>query len=266
MQTLNREFESFLFLKGLQPVTVLGHLAGINRILRQVEPEKFDEFVIEMYKSTFSYSYKSSSVKTIEYYLEFLGTPKRYNRQRKPKPLLKESLSESEINSLMLSCRNIRERAILSLLSYSGVRPKELCRIRVSDLNIGEKTLFVNLGKEMKDGFVEISGRCITTILEYLNSFPFQGDDFLFQTLSGKQYNQCALRKLIKVLAKRAGLRKRAYPYKLRHAFACNMVIRGAHILYVKKQLRHSFLETTMQYLNTPIAWESREKYLPQYC
>jgi len=266
MQTLNKEFESFLFLKGLQPITVLGHLMGINRILRRVEPDKFDEFVIEMYKSDFSYSYKSGSVKTIEYYLEFVGKPKRYNRQQKPKPLLRESLSESEINSLMLSCKNIRERAILSLLAYSGVRPKELCRVRVSDLNVSDKTLFVALGKGMKDGFVEISGRCIKTILEYLASHPRQGDDFLFQTLSGKQYNQGALRKLIKVLAKRAGLDKRVYPYKFRHAFACNMVIRGAHILYVKKQLRHSFLETTMQYLNTPIAWESREKYLPQYC
>jgi len=74
-----------------------------------------------------------------------------------------------------------------------------------------------------------------------------------------------ALRKLIKVLAKKAGLKKRIYPYLLRHAFACNMVIRGANILYVKKQLRHVYLETTMQYLNTPISWESREKFLPQY-
>lgn len=266
MQTLNKGFESFLFLKGLQPVTVLGHLTGINRILRKVESENFDEFVIGLYKSNFSYSYKSGSVKTLEYYLEFLGIKKRYKRQQKPKPLLKELLSESEINSLMLSCRNIRERAILSLLSYSGVRPKELCWIRVSELNIAEKTLFVNLGKGMKDGFVEISSRCISTILLYLNSFSFSGSDFLFQTLSGKQYNQNALRKLIKVLAKRAGLKKRISPYTFRHAFACNMVIRGAHILYVKKQLRHSYLETTMQYLNTPLAWESREKYLPQYC
>ena len=266
MQVLNTEFESFLFLKGLQPITVLGHLTGIARILRQVEPEKFDQFVIGLYKSNFSYSYKSGSVKTIEYYLEFLGNPKRYNRQRKPKPLLKELLGESEINSLMLSCHNIREKSILSLLAYSGVRPKELCRVRVSDLNLAEKTLFVNLGKGMKDGFVEISSRCVSTILLYFNSFSFSGNDFLFQTLSGKPYNQNALRKLIKVLAKRAGLKKRISPYTFRHAFACNMVIRGAHILYVKKQLRHSYLETTMQYLNTPLAWESREKYLPQYC
>lgn len=263
MQVLNREFESFLFLKGLQPVTVLNHLTGINRILRQTD--NFDEFVVNLYKSDYSYSYKANSVKTIEYYLEFIGKPKRYNRQRKPKPLLKETLSEAEINSLTLSCKNIREKAILSLLAYSGVRPKELCRIRVSDLNVGEKTLFVSQGKGMKDGFVEISSRCVAIILEYLNSYPMQENDFLFQTLSSKQYNQCALRKLIKVLAKRAELKKRVYPYKLRHAFACNMVIRGAHILYVKKQLRHAYLETTMQYLNTPIAWESREKYLPQY-
>lgn len=266
MQILNKEFESFLFLKGLQPVTVFGHLTGINRILKQVNPKNFDEFVTNLYKSDYSYSYKSNSVKTIEYYLEFLGKPKRYTRQRKPKPLQKELLSESEINSLILSCKNIRERAIITLLAYSGVRPKEFCNIRVSDFNIAERTLFVNNGKGMKDGFVEISSRCITTILEYLNVCQFSGNDFLFQTLSGKQYNQSALRKLVKVLAKRARIKKRIYPYSFRHAFACNMVIRGAHILYVKKQLRHACLETTMQYLNTPIAWESREKYLPQYC
>jgi len=56
MQILNKEFESFLFLKGLQPVTVFGHLSGINRILKQCSPEHLDEFVINLYKSTFSYA------------------------------------------------------------------------------------------------------------------------------------------------------------------------------------------------------------------
>ena len=81
MQILNKEFESFLFLKGLQPVTVFGHLSGINRILKQCSPEHFDEFVINLYKSTFSYSYKANSVKTIEYYLEFIGHPRVFIRQ-----------------------------------------------------------------------------------------------------------------------------------------------------------------------------------------
>ena len=265
MQIFNKEFESFLFLKGLQPVTVFGHLSGINRILKQCSPEHFDEFVINLYKSTFSYSYKANSVKTIEYYLEFIGHPRVFIRQRKPKPLLKETLSESEINCLMLSCKNIREKAILSVLSYSGVRPKELCQVRVSDLNIGDKTLFVNLGKGMKDGIVEISSRCINVVLDYLSTYPMQGDDFLFQTLSGKQYNQMALRKLIKVLVKRSGIKKRVYPYLLRHSLACNMISRGAHILYVKKQLRHSYVETTMLYLNSRITWETNERFLPQY-
>lgn len=265
MQVLNREFESFLFLKGLQPVTVSGHVRGIRRILNQSDPEQFDEFVIGLYKSDYSYSHKANSVKTVEYYLEFLGRPKRYARQRKPRPLLKETLSESEINCLMLSCKNIREKAILSLLAYSGVRPKELCRVRVSDLNIGNKTLFVNLGKGMKDGIVEISGRCIEIILQYLANHPRQSDDFLFQTLSGKQYNQCALRKLIKVLAKRAGLNKRVYPYLVRHSFAVNMVMHDAPLLYVKQQLRHAWIDTTMIYLNSTITRNSSERYLPQY-
>ena len=244
---------------------MFGHLSNINRILKQSKPEKFDDFVVKMYKSEFSYSYKSNSINSIEYYLEFLGIPKKYNRQRKPKPLFKETFSEAEINCLMLSCKNIREKAILSMLAYSGVRPKELCCIRVSDLDIGNKTLFVNQGKGMKDGFVEISGRCIKVILEYLNHYYIQSNDFLFQTLSGKQYNAQALNKLIKVLAKRAGIKKRIYPYLLRHSFATNMINRGANILYVKQQLRHSFIETTFKYIHSNIMQDSNERYLPQY-
>jgi len=266
MQILNTKFESFLFLKGLQPITVLGHLIGINRMLKQIKNNDFDSFVINLYKSNYSYSHKSNSVKSIEYYLEFLGTHKRYARQRKPKPLLKETLSESEINCLMLSCKNIREKAILSLLAYSGVRPKELCKIKVADLNICDKTLFINQGKGMKDGFIEISSRCIRVILDYLNTFPKQDNEYLFQTLSGKQYNQMALRKLIKVLAKRAEIKKLVYPYLLRHSFAVNMVLRDAPIFYVKQQLRHSLIGTTMLYLNsTMITRNSKEKFLPQY-
>lgn len=265
MQIFNKNFESFLFLKGLQPVTVSGHLAGIKRILKQTKPEYFNEFVINLYKSNFSYSHKANTVKTIEYYLEFIGQPHKFCHQKKPKTLLKETLSEAEINSLMLCCKNIREKAILSLLAYSGVRPKELCNIRVSDLNIGDKTLFINLGKGMKDGFVEISGRCIKVILEYLNAYPRQNNDYLFQTLSGKQYNQCALRKLINVLAKRAKINKRVYPYLFRHSLATNMINRGANILYVKQQLRHSYIETTMKYIHSNITRESNERFLPQY-
>lgn len=234
MQVLNKSFESFLFLKGLQPITVLGHLTGINRILRQVEPGCFDQFVIGLYKSNYSYSHKANSVKNIEYYLEFIGQPKRYNRQRKPRTLIKETLSESEVNRLFFVCKNIREKTLLAMLAYSGVRPKELCRIRLCDLNLGNKTLFVNQGKGMKDGFVELASGCVEILLQYLSAYPCE--DFLFHTLSGKPYNQCALRKLIKVLAKRAGLNKRIYPYLLRHSFAVNMVKRGAHILYVKQQ------------------------------
>ena len=147
MQIFNKDFESFLFLKGLQPVTVSSHVSGIKRILKQTDPEHFNEFVIDLYKSKFSYSHKTNTVTTIEHYLDFLGRPQKFCHQRKPKPLLKETLSEAEINTLMLCCKNIREKAILSLLAYSGVRPKELCNIKVSDFNIGDKTLFITLGK-----------------------------------------------------------------------------------------------------------------------
>src|SRR3990167_9577029 len=102
MQILNKEFESFLFLKGLQPVTVVGHLNGARRILGKIgdhhSQKQMEDFVVGLYKSGYSYTYKSNSAKTLEYWMEFIGNPIKFGRQKKPRTLIKETLSESEVN------------------------------------------------------------------------------------------------------------------------------------------------------------------------
>ncbi|MDE2312489.1 MAG: tyrosine-type recombinase/integrase, partial [Patescibacteria group bacterium] len=202
---------------------------------------------------SFSYSHKVNQATALEYWFEFKGQTVRFGRQKKPKQTIKDTLTEGEITAMFLSCKNIRERAMLAVLSYSGVRPKEFCKIKRKHINFGTNELTVEAGKENKDRVIYVSADCINILVEYLAKFPKQPEDFMFLTADKRhcQYRASCLRKFIHVLARRAKIAKRVYPYILRHSLAINMINRGCDIFTIKNQLGHSLIETTLLYLNS---------------
>jgi len=265
-----KNFTQFLVVKGLQPVTVRGHVSSMGRIIRKIETENItcqqaNDFVSNLYMSNVSYSHKSNQVKALEYWLEYKGNKMIFGRQRKPKRLFKETLTEAEITRMIISTKNIKEKSIVILLAYSGVRPKELCQIKISDIDFGTNQLRIEQGKEFKDGIIYIPSECIKCLMEYVIKDKLNSNDFLFKTYMGNQYNQNALRKTIKVISKRAKIEKRVYPYLLRHSLATNMVKRGANILYIKEHFRHAWIETTMLYIHSIGNLDRVEQYFPQY-
>lgn len=263
-------FTQFLTIKGLQPITVKGHTSGIKRILKQIgtlEPshEQAKQFIFELYQSNWSYSHKSNSATTLEYYMEFINNPIKFGRQRKPKRLLKETLTEAEIISMINNTKNIREKAILVLLSYGGVRPKELTQIKLYHINFGLNTLLIEQGKGLKDGIVYLPSKCSKILLQYVTEYKVEQNDWLFKTYQGNKYNSQALNKFVKTIARKSKIEKRVYPYLFRHSLATNMIKRGTSILFVKEHFRHAFIETTMHYVNSLSGITSSEHYFPEY-
>jgi len=265
-------FSKFLFIqKGLQPVTVNGHVSAIKRIAKRYEfnKEQIENFVFSLYQSSYSYSHKSNQVKSIEYWFEFMGKPIKFGRQRKPKPIIKQTLTEAEITRLLFCCKNIREKAIVSVLAYSGIRPKELKNLKLQDINFGSNEVQIIQGKGQKDGVIYISETCVKIILEYLSRFLKQPGDYLFMTHDGKrQLSQYALRKLLKTLTKRAKISKRVYPYLLRHSLATLMIGRGSDIFTVRDQLRHASTETCLIYIHS-LGYSPKNRYeqfVPSFC
>lgn len=269
---MTQEFEKFLYIhKGLQPVTVNGHISAVKRINRKLgtlTKESVDNFVFALYQSNYSYTHKINQVTALEYWFEHLGQKVRYARQRKPKSLIKKTLSEAEITRLLFCCKNIREKAIITTLSYSGIRPKELVNLKVQDVDLGTNELRVNQGKGLKDGIVYISPVCTRILMDYLNHYPRNPESLMFNTADGlRPFNQGCLRKLVKVLARRANLERRVYPYLFRHSLGTNMVLRGGDIFLVKKQLRHADIMTSLGYIHC-LSYGIKneyERFVPSY-
>ena len=269
-----QKFEMFLVVRGgLMPVTVKSYLGSIKRIIKVIgeNPNEFEveKYVSDLYTSNYSFHHKTNTVLALERYLEFLGRPTRFGRQRKPKSIIKDTLTEAEITKLIFITKNSREKAIISLMAYSGIRNQEICDLKVKDFLLTQNAIRIIQGKLAKDGISEITPECSYTIIEYLKEFPRSSDDYLFTTLiHGNKMGTGDIRKLLKILSKRARITKRVYPHLLRHSLVANMLLRGADIVSLQHQLRHSWLATTLEYANS-IVMVDRNRYqafAPSYC
>lgn len=265
-------FEQFLVIRGLQPITVKGYIGSYKRMSKLIgeNPTKEDaeKYIYNLYTSEYSYSHKINTALGVEKYMEFIGNPVKFGRQRKPKSIIKNTLTEAEITKMIFSCKSLREKALIALLAYSGIRNSELCKLKVKDVLLSQNAIRVICGKFLKDGVSEISPECTEILQKYISEYSIQQDEYLFKTLrKGNRMATGDVRKWVKVIAKRANIEKRVFPHLLRASMASNMLLRGADIMSLKSQLRHQWLETTLLYINSIVFVEKNryQKFCPSY-
>lgn len=204
----------------------------------------------------------------LEHYAKFKGFEITIGRPKKPKRILKDTLSESEVSRLIQSAKNLREKCMISFLAYSGIRNLELCNLRVVDIDLGANKVRVLAGKGIKDRVVNIPAQCTRLLVEYIMKYARKSEDFLFTTIvKGNPMATGDIRKIVRVLAGRANIGRRVFPHLLRHSLATNLLNRGASLLTIKDQLGHAHLSTVLHYLScieTRVKTEY-EHFLPAY-
>ena len=142
--------------------------------------------------------------------MTFIHKPVKLKRPKKPRRLLLGILTEAEVARLLASTKNLREKAILSLLAYTGLRNKELCHLIIGDIDLTHQAVRVLDGKGHVDRWANMTGACVEVLSAYLNERAAGLVDPLFITIRHKQpYQTQDLRKLIRSTAKKAGLKKR---------------------------------------------------------
>ena len=272
MQNANA-FASFLIVrKGLQQITVDGYVSTYKRFSKIIGDNpsimEAEKYMFDFYTSAYSYNYKLNTVLSLEQYMEFIGKPTKFGRRSNPKPIIKNTLTEAEVTTMIFNCKNTREKAMIALLAYSGIRNLELCQLKVENFLYSNNAIRIIQGKGTKDGLSEIAPECTEILLKYLNEYPRNKQDFIFTTLlKGNQMSTHDIRKWVKVITKRAKIEKRVYPHLFRHSMTANMLLRGADIISLKNQLRHSWLETTLHYANSIVFVEKNryQKFAPSY-
>ena len=144
-----------------------------------------------------------------------------------------------------------RNLLIIRMLYATGVRVSELVNIRLSDIDISERTIRI-MGKGSKERIV-VFGNNTKEILElYLNSGRYKlsrgNNDYLFLNKDGNVLSDRYVRKIIDDIVVKASVQMHVSPHMLRHTFATAMLNNGADLVSVSDLLGHESLNTTSIY------------------
>jgi integrase/recombinase XerD len=169
----------------------------------------------------------------------------------KPKDALTERiLTEQEITILIHSETNTRNKLILKMLYYCGLRATELSCLTWGDLSErgdgnGQATIY---GKGSKTRVVIIPGNLYKELQE-LRGDARQAEP-VFRSRQGKGFlTRAMIWEIVKKAAKKIGLPAPS-PHWLRHGHASHSLDRGAPIHLVSQSLGHASVATTSRYLH----------------
>lgn len=183
--------------------------------------------------------------------VKVLKTPKRtpsFVRKSEMDLLLLENVFEDNYEGL-------RDKLIIHLLYFTGMRLSELINLKESD--VGEDVLKV-LGKRSKERYIPLTKSLTGLIKKYkkakeTSGFYKENDFFLLLTDKGdKLYEKFVFRK-VKYYLGLITTQKDKSPHVLRHTFATQMLNAGADLNAIKEILGHADLSATQVYTHNSI-------------
>ncbi len=160
--------------------------------------------------------------------------------------------SKWEIAKILNSTNNLKHKLVLTLLYSAGLRLSEVIHLKVKDIDLQRKTIFVREGKGGKDRLSVLSEKIISDLSIFLQDR--KPTDILFpsnhKSDSGKEkpLSPRTVEKIFETTLKKSGVRKHGTPHDLRHSFATHLLETGTDIHFIQKLLGHQNLSTTTIY------------------
>lgn len=155
-------------------------------------------------------------------------------------------LSKEEVISLLQNTRNLKHRAILAFIYSSGFRIGELLELRLQDIDVHRRQVFIRNSKGRKDRMVVLADTILPLLHNYLSTY--NPKVFFAEGQDGGPYSPESVRAFLRVSCRRAGIKKKVTPHTLRHSYATHMLENGVDLRYIQELLGHSKPETTMIY------------------
>jgi integrase/recombinase XerD len=195
-----------------------------------------------------------------------LPTRRERHRPRRGVPLVKARrtlpriLEPGEVDALTAALRRHRDRAMVAAMVLGGLRRCEVVGVRLEDVRVGDRRVFVADGKGGHQRSVPVSGRFFTAVAAYLElERPAGADtDRLFLVLKGPRRGRpltvAGLDEVLDGARRRAGL-VHATCHELRHTCLTRLREAGMALEAVQAQAGHASIESTRIYLHLADDW-----------
>lgn len=169
-------------------------------------------------------------------------------------------LSIEQIKRMTEKVGSSRDRLILQILYFTGLRVSELSTIKVKDFTVSTQkrntqgAYLTVIGKGSKIRTVLTGAYLWKEIKKYIKKANLQPHDYIFN-FEGAPLSRITIFKIIKKATSVAGIKvpggKTPSPHWFRHTSAIHALENGADIHVVQTTLGHASLATTGQYLKS---------------
>lgn len=233
------------------------HLIAIFHFYKNILPEELTNENIQAYLlhqikvKKISESTQNSIISAIKAYWEkVLKRPKEkidIPLPKKPKKL-PNVFSQEEVVKLIETPKNIKHRLILLLIYSAGLRLSEVVNIRVRDINLNRRVIYIKDGKGKKDRFVTLAEE----VIPYLTSYKQQYGPvyWLLEGRLGGQYSKRSVQSVFRKALEESNVFAYGTVHTLRHSYATHCVENGYSIALLQEALGHGSIKTTEKYLH----------------
>ncbi|MEX1190517.1 MAG: tyrosine-type recombinase/integrase [Brumimicrobium sp.] len=156
-------------------------------------------------------------------------------------------ISKEEVKKIIEAPKNLKHRAMLSLIYACGLRRSELLSLKANNIDSKRKLLIIYQSKGRKDRVIPIGDKLIELLREYYKAY--RPKEWLFEgQKAGNKYSTTSLEKVLKQSLKKAKIEKPVTLHWLRHSFATHLLESGTDLRYIQEILGHKSSRTTEIY------------------
>ena len=171
--------------------------------------------------------------------------------------------SEKEMEAVLDGMQNpigfeaLRDKLIIDLFYTTGMRRTELLHLKISNINLSNKTIKV-LGKRNKERILPLLPVICSLLERYLlERAEIQNEakvDYVFLSKKGVKLSESFVYRLINSYFSTVSEKVKTSPHILRHTFATHLLNHGADLNSVKELLGHSSLASTQVYTHNSLS------------
>jgi integrase/recombinase XerC len=151
----------------------------------------------------------------------------------------------------------LRDKLIIDLFYTTGMRRTELLHLKISNINLSNKTIKV-LGKRNKERILPLLPVICSLLERYLlERAEIQNEakvDYVFISKKGVKLSESFVYRLINSYFSTVSEKVKTSPHILRHTFATHLLNHGADLNSVKELLGHSSLASTQVYTHNSLS------------
>ena len=167
-------------------------------------------------------------------------------------PRLRTYLTRDEVAQLLRAAKKSRHGArnhTMILLAYRhGLRASELIRLRWSDVDLANGTIYCRRAKGSRSSVHPLNRDEVAALERLLRERKRNAGPFVFQSERGERMSRSAFWRVVAQAGERAGLPVKAYAHLLRHSCGYYLANKGCDLRLIQDYLGHKQIQNTVRY------------------